>query len=143
MESALFSIFINTTKRDMRNKSLVLSRLRKIGLLVILQVLVLFLHAQVTISGKLKDNKGRALPGVSISIKDSYDGTIVDSLGNYGFTTTEKGEHILSATNIGYKSFEEKIVIGNTPIVKDISLKEELSELKAVTVVAGSFAAGD
>src|SRR5690348_5257203 len=117
--------------------------MKKICLLLILQGIFLLLHSQVTISGKLKDNKGRPLPGVSISIKDSYDGTIVDSLGNYKFTTTEKGEHILSATNIGYKSFEEKIMIGNTPIIKDITLKEELSELKAVTVVAGSFAAGD
>ncbi|MBL7699002.1 MAG: TonB-dependent receptor [Chitinophagaceae bacterium] len=117
--------------------------MKKICLLAVSHVFVLMLHSQVTISGKLKDNRGRTIPGVSISIKDSYDGTIVDSLGNYKFTTTEKGEHILTATNIGYKTIEEKIVIGTTPIVKDFVMKEELSELKAVTVVAGSFAAGD
>jgi hypothetical protein len=38
---------------------------------------------------------------------------------------------------------EQKITIETAPIVLDISLKEELSELKAVTVIAGSFAAGD
>jgi hypothetical protein len=108
-----------------------------------MQVFALVLHAQVIISGKLRDNKGRPLPGVSIAIKGSYDGTIVDSSGNYRFTTSEKGEQILTATNVGYKPFEEKIIIGNAPIVKHISLREELSELKAVTVVAGSFAAGD
>lgn len=117
--------------------------MKKIFLLVALHGMALSIYAQVTISGKLKDNKGRPLPGVSVSIKDSYDGTIVDSLGNYKFTTTEKGEHTLVASNIGYKPFEEKIVITGSPIVKDITLKEELSELKAVTVVAGSFAAGD
>jgi vitamin B12 transporter len=117
--------------------------MKKISLLIILQGLGFVVFTQTTISGKLKDNKGHALPGVSISIKDSYDGTIVDSLGNYKFSTTEKGEHILSATNVGYRSFEEKIIIGTEPIIKDIILKEELSELKAVTVVAGSFAAGD
>ena len=117
--------------------------MKKICLLIFLQGSIFILHAQVTISGKLKDNKGRPMPGVTISIKDSYDGTIVDSLGNYKFTTTEKGEHILSASSVGYRSFEEKIIIANAPIIKDIVLKEELSELKAVTVVAGSFAAGD
>ena len=117
--------------------------MKKISLLFILQGFGVILFAQTAISGKLKDNKGHPLPGVTISIKDSYDGTIVDSLGNYKFSTTEKGEHILSATNVGYRSFEEKIIIGNDPVIKDIILKEELSELKAVTVVAGSFAAGD
>jgi hypothetical protein len=117
--------------------------MKRLCLLIILQGFILILHSQVTISGRLRDNRGRPIPGVSISIKDSYDGTIVDSLGNYKFTTTEKGERILTATNIGYKPIEEKIVIANTPIVKDMTMREELSELKAVTVVAGAFAAGD
>jgi hypothetical protein len=91
----------------------------------------------------LKDNKGRPIPGASVSIKDSYDGGVADSLGTYKFSTTEKGDQILIATNIGYRSFEQKITIGSQPIVVDIMLKEELSELKAVTVISGSFAAGD
>ena len=117
--------------------------MKSVCLLFFMQGFIFILHAQVTISGKLKDTKGRPMPGVSVSLKDSYDGTIVDSLGNYKFNTTEKGEHILTATNVGYRSFQEKIKIDSTPIIKDIILKEELSELKAVTVVAGSFAAGD
>ena len=134
---------ISLASPGLRQVNLASPGLRKAGLLIILQGFVFILQAQVTISGKLKDNRGRAIPGVSIAIKDSYDGTIVDSLGNYKFTTTEKGERILTATNVGYKSFEEKITIADAPIVRDITLKEELSELKAVTVVAGSFAAGD
>lgn len=117
--------------------------MRKLLPLLLLTSLSIGLHAQVTISGKLKDNKGRPVPGASISLKDSYDGTIVDSSGNYRFTTTEKGEFTFVATNVGYKTVEQKIVIGTEPIVIDIVLKEELSELKAVTVISGSFAAGD
>jgi hypothetical protein len=108
------------------------------GLLVISQI-----YSQVIITGKVKDNKGKPIPGASISIKDSYDGSIVDSSGNFKFTTTEKGEHIILISNIGYKPFEQSITIGTTPIVLDVTLKEELSELKAVTVISGSFAAGD
>lgn len=111
--------------------------------LILLLVLASSARSQVTISGKLKDNKGKPLPGATVSLKDSYDGGLVDSLGNYKFTTTEKGQHLLVATNMGYKSFEEKVVIGTEPIIRDISLKEEVSELKAVTVISGSFAAGD
>ena len=39
------------------------------------------LFAQVTISGKVKDNKGRPMPGASVALKDTYDGTVVDSSG--------------------------------------------------------------
>lgn len=112
-------------------------------LFLILYPSMLITHAQVIISGKLKDNRGHPIPGASVSLKGSYDGTIVDSLGNFKFITTEKGEQVLIASNVGYKSIEEKIVIGTTPIVKIINLKEELNELKAVTVISGSFAAGD
>ena len=101
------------------------------------------LFAQVTISGKVKDNKGRPLQGASVALKDSYDGTVVDSLGNYKFTTTEKGDQVLSITMSGYKTFEQKITIAQSSIVIETSLKEELNELKAVTVTAGAFAAGD
>ncbi|HEV8286978.1 MAG TPA: TonB-dependent receptor [Chitinophagaceae bacterium] len=110
---------------------------------VVFVILVTHVHSQITIRGKVKDNKGKPVPGASVSIKDSYDGAVVDSLGNYKFTTNEKGEQTLIITNIGYKSVEQKIVIGTAAIVIDATLKEELNELKAVTIISGSFAAGD
>lgn len=100
-------------------------------------------RAQVTISGKVKDSRGKPVPGASVALKDTYDGSLVDSSGNFHFTTTEKGEFIFLVTNVGYKSYEEKLVIGTEPVTREIVLKEELSELKAVTVISGSFAAGD
>jgi hypothetical protein len=117
--------------------------MRKIIAVLIGLIIGVQLYSQTIIRGKLRDNKGKPIPGASVSIKDSYDGTVGDSLGNYKFSTTEKGDKTLIATNIGYKSFEQKITIGSEPIIVDIMLKEELSELKAVTVISGSFAAGD
>lgn len=99
--------------------------------------------AQIKISGKITDNRKKPLSGISISIQDSYDGTTSDSLGNYVFSTTEKGEHILKATASGYKSFEQKINIDKTPIILNISIKEEVTELKAVVISAGTFEASD
>lgn len=101
------------------------------------------IQAQVTISGKVKDNKGRPMPGASVSLKDTYDGTVVDSLGNFSFSTTEHGIVTLSVTNIGYNPFEKQITVDKAPVVVEVSLKEQLDELKAVTVTAGAFAAGD
>ena len=66
------------------------------------------IYSQTIIHGKLRDNKGKPIPGASVSIKDSYDGGVADSLGNYKFSTTEKGDQTLIATNIGYRSFEQR-----------------------------------
>ncbi|HEY6976626.1 MAG TPA: TonB-dependent receptor [Chitinophagaceae bacterium] len=112
-------------------------------LLIGLAIASISAYAQVTVSGKVKDNKGRPLPGASVSLKGTYDGTVVDSLGNFKFTTSEKGDFTLVVNIIGYNDFEQKITIGKEPIVLNISLKEKLDELKAVTVTAGAFAAGD
>jgi vitamin B12 transporter len=99
--------------------------------------------AQVSISGKITDNHNKALPGISISIQNSYDGTTSDSLGNFSFATSEKGEHILQASSTGYKPFEQKINIDASPLNVNISLKEQITELKAVIISAGTFEASD
>jgi len=99
--------------------------------------------AQVKISGKVTDQKGKPLPAVSIAIKDSYDGATTDSLGNFSFTTTEKGAHILEGTFTGYSSYSKNITIEGKDIQVDIAIKELVTELKAVVISAGAFEAGD
>lgn len=100
-------------------------------------------NAQTRISGTVKDNRGRIIIGASVAVKDSYDGGVSDSSGRFSFKTTEKGDRILIATNMGYKASEIPVTIGADSISVAFSLKEEISELKAVTVTAGSFEAGD
>ena len=111
--------------------------------LSILLLTVFSVHAQVKISGMVKDARGKKVIGASITLKDTYDGTTSDSSGNYSFITTETGAHILSATSIGFSTVNQNITIDKLPISINFSIKEEINELKAVTVSAGSFAAGD
>jgi vitamin B12 transporter len=113
--------------------------------LLVLPLLLLSITgtAQIKISGKITDNHNKILQGISISIKDSYDGATSDSAGSYSFITTEKGAHILSVSATGYKPFEQNIDITTTPISINISLKEEITELKAVVITAGAFEASD
>ncbi len=99
--------------------------------------------AQVKISGKIVDNHNSPLSGVSVSLLDSYDGATSDSLGKYSFNTTEKGEQTFQATSAGYKSFDQKIIIAGAPQTINISLKEQVTELKAVVISAGTFEASD
>ncbi len=99
--------------------------------------------AQIKFSGKVIDNHNNPVRGVSISLVDSYDGATSDSTGNYFFTTSEKGEQTLQATSAGYKSFEQKINIDGTAQTVNIPLKEQVTELKAVVISAGTFEASD
>jgi len=100
-------------------------------------------YTQTKITGTVKDNRGHIIAGASIAVKGSYDGGVSDSTGHYSFKTFEKGAQVVVASNIGYKSFEQPVTIAADPIEIPFVLKEEVSELKAVTVTAGSFEAGD
>lgn len=99
--------------------------------------------AQTKISGKITDEKGEGIPGANIVILNSYDGASSDVEGNFTFTSDEKGEQILSASFIGYKAFQQNVVLNGSAVVVTIKLKEEINQLNAVEISAGSFTAGD
>ncbi len=100
-------------------------------------------HGQVKVSGVVKDNRGRPVPGASITLKDTYDGATADSSGNYSFATTEKGDFILEASSVNYKPMVQPVKLEGQPLEINFMLKEEINELNAVVVTAGSFEAGD
>lgn len=102
--------------------------------------------AQTKVTGLVTDLKGHPLHGVAITLLGTYDGTITDSTGQFAFVTLEKGDKIVEAKIMGYTIKQEKVVLGtalNALINLHFELREEVSELKAVSVTAGSFAAGD
>src|SRR5215216_4488283 len=113
--------------------------MRKTLVLTALVLLINFLQAQTIILGVVRDSKTNPVPGASISIKDSYDGATTDSSGKFSFKTTEKGEQILVVTAVGYRGTEQKINLNGTTQTLLISLKEEINEMKAVVITAGSF----
>ena len=110
--------------------------------LLFVSFIAIHTESQVKIDGRVRDNRGKGIAGASVTIKDSYDGATSDSTGYFNFTTHEKGDHSMTITAIGYRPLEQKINI-NDPATFVFSLKEQLDELKAVMVTAGSFEAGD
>jgi vitamin B12 transporter len=100
-------------------------------------------NAQVSISGRITNNKNKPLPGVSLQLKDTYDGATTDSAGNYSFFTEEKGDHLLLVTSAGYFASLTKLTLAGTNLQQNIILKEQVTELKAVVITAGSFEASD
>lgn len=114
----------------------------------ILIIVLLFLsfksQSQTKVYGTIKDQRNRILIGASITLKDTYDGSVTDSSGKYSFTTFEKGEFVIEIKSVGYKTVTQKITLPSTNAVNlNFSLREEVNELSAVTVTAGTFAASD
>lgn len=99
--------------------------------------------AQTKISGKVVDQRNRPLQGASVAIKNAYDGAVSDSTGKFRFKTTEKDTQYVVATMMGYKDAEALVICKGADQTVTLQLKEKLDELKAVTVTAGSFEAGD
>lgn len=112
-------------------------------LLFLILLLPVYSFSQTKISGKITDNKNRPIGGISISIKNSYDGATSDSSGNFSFSSDEKGEQTLDASATGYRSSEQKIILNGAPLILNIALKELVTELKAVMITAGTFEASD
>lgn len=105
--------------------------------------LLISFHIQAQkICGNVVDTKGRALPGSSISLKNSYDGATTDSTGRFCFSSSVSGHQIVVATLSGYKPSEFSISIIDSVYVP-VTLKEDITEMKAVTISAGSFEASD
>ncbi|MCB0775302.1 MAG: TonB-dependent receptor [Chitinophagaceae bacterium] len=116
--------------------------IRLIPVLLIV-LLVNAVAAQTTVKGNVKDNKNNPIAGANITIKDSYDGATSDSLGNFSFSTSEKGGQTIIISYIGYRSFEQVITLDKPLITINAELKQEVSELTAVVLSAGSFEASD
>jgi hypothetical protein len=112
-----------------------------LSILFILAAIVSF--GQTKISGRVTDENGEGIPGANVSIKDSYDGASTNIDGKFEFTSTETGTKIIVITFVGYKNFEKEFVLNGTDVKIETSLKETISELQAVTISAGAFAASD
>ena len=85
----------------------------------------------IPIRGKVTDSKGTPLVGVSISEKNTTNGTVSDIEGNFRLTVTDNNS-VLVFRYIGYGS--EEITVGAQTNL-NISLTETASNLNEVVVV--------
>lgn len=98
--------------------------------------------SQVKISGKVTfRNKG--VSEINVTLKDTYDGATTDSDGNFSFETSEKGSQILTFTHPKYNEIEKTILLENKDISVNAELKEQVNEIDAVVISAGSIEASD
>ncbi|SEW23194.1 iron complex outermembrane recepter protein [Chitinophaga sp. YR573] len=107
---------------------------RSLFLFAVLSVLCIqFAWAQqkITITGVVKDSKGSALPGVSVSEKGTTNGTMTDGAGSFKLSASSTGTLVFSY--IGYLK-QEVAVGGNTSL--NVSLADDPKGLQEVVVTA-------
>ncbi len=98
--------------------------------ILILAAIMIAFTGSVTITGKVTDNKGQPIPGVSVKVKGTSTGTITDYNGNFTITIDQNAK-ILIFSFIGFASVEEKI--GDKTIM-NVKMTEDVSKLDEVVV---------
>ena len=86
---------------------------------------------KVDISGTVTDQSGSPLPGVTVLVKGTTQGTISDADGNYSLTNVQE-DVVLIFSFVGMKT-QEIPVLGKTTI--DVILKEETIGLEEVVAI--------
>ncbi|PPL01697.1 TonB-dependent receptor [Parapedobacter indicus] len=87
---------------------------------------------QTVIRGKVSNERGEPLSGVSIKVKGTSIGTATDTEGIYQLAITDAGTAVLEFSFLGYKHVEER-VRQRTSV--DVILEETASDLDEVVVV--------
>jgi TonB-linked SusC/RagA family outer membrane protein len=90
-----------------------------------------FVMQQKSVSGVVLDAQGEPLPGVTVVIKGTTNGTVTDTNGNYQIPSVES-EDVLQFSFVGMKAHE--VVVGNQSTI-DVTLESENIGVDEVVVV--------
>ena len=103
----------------------------KIFAILILGAIVIAFVESRTITGKVLDDQGQPVPGVSVTVKGTVKGTITDVNGFYKITV-EQEDKVLVFAFVGFSTVEEKI--GERSII-NIVMNPERMALQEVAVI--------
>lgn len=87
--------------------------------------------AQVLVKGTVKDNLGEGVPGASVQIKGTSQGTVTDLDGKFALSVPNKNATLVISF-IGYITVEQKV---DTQKPMTITLREDTKTLDEVVVV--------
>jgi TonB-linked SusC/RagA family outer membrane protein len=109
--------------------------LLKQGLLVLLVFSALMVKAQTgSVSGKVLDETGLALPGASVVVKGTTRSTSTDGNGNFKLAGLSSGSVTLSASFIGYQTLDKAVSVSANATV-NFQLVPDAQKLNEVVVI--------
>ena len=116
------------------------SVLRRASVLILLQFVCFIGFSQLTLTGKITDKAGKALPGATIAVKGTYLGTVANSYGDYKFQNLKEGKYNFVVSFLGYQSTQKEIQVTKSTSL-DFSL--ESSAIMADEVLVAATRAGN
>ena len=99
-------------------------------ILIFLLISPALLAQSITVTGVVRNERGEALPGATVTLKGSSVSVVSGADGRYRIQATAKG--LLVVSHVGYEALEEPI---EGRVVIDFALKQRASELNDVIVV--------
>nr|MCU0450112.1 carboxypeptidase-like regulatory domain-containing protein [Bernardetiaceae bacterium] len=90
------------------------------------------------VRGKVTDKiSGEVLPGATIMIKGTTNGTTTDIQGGYTLTRAPAGKQTLVVSYLGYEALEEEVeVTANQTITKNFAIQSSVTQISEVVVKA-------
>ena len=98
--------------------------------ILFISVLSLTLQAQNIVTGKVSNETGAALPGVSIQVKGSTKGTTTDANGSFNLAAA--GTDVLVFSYVGYQL--QEVPVNNRSVI-NITLNSAATQLTDVVVI--------
>ncbi|UCH66210.1 MAG: TonB-dependent receptor [Ignavibacterium sp.] len=118
-----------------------LSSLHKISFILLTSLFSsVVCFAQTEVKGNVTDEEGIPLAYVNVFILDSFDGSMSAEDGSFSFITVKQGEIELVASIIGFKKFQQSILLDtlyNNPI--HLLLESTTISTQEVIVTASSY----
>ncbi len=86
------------------------------------------------VSGKVMGADGSGIPGVSVSVAETQQGTITDAQGTYSLNLNA-GAYKIRYSFIGYETKIQEVTVGNDAMTLDVTLDESVTSLADVVVI--------
>ena len=90
--------------------------------------------AQAQIKGKVTSANGEAIPFVSITVENTYNGTNANEEGNYELSVKGPGRYTIIFQSIGFKTKKVPVNVTALPHTLDVTLSDENYELSEVVI---------
>lgn len=93
--------------------------------------------AQYTLSGIIVEKSGITVQGASVSIENTYLGTLTDKKGNFKINNVKPGDITLAVKYLDYTSEPKKIKLFSDINVGKIIIRKSVSELSDIKTFSG------
>ncbi|HBL74041.1 MAG: hypothetical protein A2W90_12600 [Bacteroidetes bacterium GWF2_42_66] len=115
--------------------------MKKLSLLLMLsQCFAVIAFAQYPLKGTVKSEKGEVLPGAAVYLKNTFQGTITNSSGEFQFKNLKAGNYLMNVSFIGY---EAKQVEVSVPSVQNPDVRLAVSHFMTEEVLVAATRAGN